>query len=118
MNNLVPVVPQITRLRRSEGGWTADIVDYNREPLNDKVLYHVSCGEFYNLRTLQSKYELDMDAAIDTKLVEALEGKTCLGCYRRFGEDNLRHCFPHSAKMDEQQQFESLSNISLYTTDT
>jgi len=118
VQHLVPVVPHITRLRRSEGGWTAEIVDYNRQPLDDKVLYHVSCGEFYNLRTLQAKYHIPIELIVDSRLVEALEGKACLGCYRSFGVEDLRLCFPHSARLDELQQFDSLSNISLYTTET
>eukprot|EP01121_Diplochlamys_sp_Union-15-3_P011740 TRINITY_DN3433_c0_g1_i1.p1 TRINITY_DN3433_c0_g1~~TRINITY_DN3433_c0_g1_i1.p1 ORF type:complete len:494 (-),score=59.35 TRINITY_DN3433_c0_g1_i1:66-1547(-) len=56
---LVLLNPSITLLEKGEDNqWVARIVDSLRTPLESKVLIHPSCGEFYNLSTLQKLYNI------------------------------------------------------------
>jgi hypothetical protein len=48
---LIKLKPNITKLTKVGNTWAADIVDHNREKLDDKVLYHESCGVFSKIVT-------------------------------------------------------------------
>jgi hypothetical protein len=93
-------------------------VDHNRDPLDDKVLYHTRCGEFYNYATIRTKYNVT-GGMITEDLVDVLKGQLCVNCSEGFSHDTLRICYTQSAKLDSpQQQFETLGTFSMYTQDT
>lgn len=119
MSSIVLLSPHITKLKRSDDkkSWSAEIVDHNREPLTEKVLYHVECGEFYNPSTIQNKYSLTLEKV--EELQEKLMNQICYSCFKKFLPDKLRICFPQSAKLhpDEKKEFSGLNEIGNYTLD-
>jgi len=119
MNSLVRFIPHITRLKKKEDvGWAADIVDHSREVLDDKVVYHTPCGEFYNISTLESNYSVGGSTqGISNNTPSQLQSKICLCCSQPFNKD-LRICYAVSAKVDSDvKQFESLSQMNFYLDD-
>jgi len=117
----VRISPNITKLYKgkSAGGWKAEIVDHNRDPLDDKVLYHVACGEFYNYSTIKMKYHFKSTGSINEDLIGQLLSQNCLNCLEQFESANLRMCFTQSAKLDslQNQEFENLGTVSMYSQD-
>jgi len=120
MNSLVRFIPHITRLKKKvDVGWAAEIVDHSREVLDDKVVYHTPCGEFYNIATLENNYSVSGGSTqgISNNTPTQLQSKICLCCSQPFNKD-LRICYAVSAKVDSDvKQFESLSQMNFYLDD-
>jgi len=114
LTKLERIIPRITKLTKKNGKWLAEIVDHNRQPLDSKTLYHVECGEFYNFNTLVNKYHITT-SSINQHTKAELHGKSCFACYNHFQPGKIRICFPESAKLDDQQQFDTLSTVHLYS---
>ncbi len=116
------ILPNITKLFKGKDGntWKAEIVDHNRDPLEEKVFYHVSCGEFYNYVTIKMRYQFQTAGGINEQLLDQLQNQACLNCGEPFEKRMLRICFTQSAKLDsaEKQEFANLESLSMYSQDT
>jgi len=110
---LLELNPHITRLDKSENGWAAQIVDNYRTKLDTKALYHVRCGEFYNLSSIQNGYGYKgTSLSLDT--ISFLMQRTCAGCWRPFAiKQELRICFLIGAET-VSQDFTDLSKLGDY----
>jgi len=84
-SKLIPVNPAITLVERdSDLKWRALVVDTLREPLDPKVMFHPSCGEFYNIKSVQILYNIGKDKTVlDDPIKKALKGSLCNGCRKK-----------------------------------
>jgi hypothetical protein len=111
LEGLMVLQASITQLTRVSDAWKAVVVDTLRFPLDEKVLYH-ECGEFYNLSSIITLYELGKAyTEINAELISSLEHLHCLRCKRRFHQ--LRVCFPRSA-VEEESEFSTLKEACGY----
>eukprot|EP01118_Nematostelium_gracile_P005229 TRINITY_DN1636_c0_g1_i4.p1 TRINITY_DN1636_c0_g1~~TRINITY_DN1636_c0_g1_i4.p1 ORF type:complete len:446 (-),score=66.16 TRINITY_DN1636_c0_g1_i4:73-1233(-) len=111
--SMVDLNPHITRINRgSDMKWTASIVDHDRQYLDTKALYHVLCGEFYNLSTIKAKYDYPGDnISLETR--EFLASRPCFGCWRSLSPNQLRICFLNMTE-DDNESFSGLSKMVDY----
>jgi len=114
---LIDLNPHITRLDKAENGqWTAQVVDNSRNKLDSKVLYHVLCGEFYNLTTIKRLYDFK-GSSLSRETIDHLQKHPCAGCWRSFNsKPELRVCFLHGAEDFQGQDFINLSQLGDYTS--
>jgi len=113
---LIDLNPHVTRLDKDHGQWTAQVVDHSRNKLDSKVLYHVLCGEFYNLNTIQNVFKYKGDSiSVDT--INFLLKQLCSGCWRPFyTKSELRTCFLYGAEEFQAQDFNNLAELGEYSS--
>jgi len=115
--DLLPLNPVITSLikDKTNNKWTAIIVDYSRQPLDSKVLYHHSsnCGCFFNLSTIASIFGDIQETIISDTLITHLQPNLCPYCHERMV--GLRICFPHSAEAVDATDFSDLKHVGAYS---
>eukprot|EP01119_Soliformovum_irregulare_P018869 TRINITY_DN5873_c0_g2_i2.p2 TRINITY_DN5873_c0_g2~~TRINITY_DN5873_c0_g2_i2.p2 ORF type:complete len:209 (-),score=37.10 TRINITY_DN5873_c0_g2_i2:74-700(-) len=114
--DLLPVNPRITRLDRQSSAWVAQICDASRTELDEKAIYHLRCGSFYNMKTIKEWYGCSGDV-VSRKNMSELISAVCRGCYHPFSERSLRLCFPGViTTASESGNFDSLEELSDYTS--
>ncbi len=66
--------------RPQERAWNATICDVQRTPLDSKVLYHIPCGSFMNLASVQKLLGVHADT-LNPQIITNIAG-VCHGCFR------------------------------------
>jgi len=113
-SHLVSINPAITCVYRQDNGWKAHIVDTLRKPLDGCVLFHPSCGAFYNLVSLQKLYNIGLGhTSADEEVRKSVKGCICFCCKKRI--NNIRLVFPHSVEPSDIKEFSNLTDISTYS---
>lgn len=110
MKELLPLSPHITRLVRTREGWSADIVDHERQKFGDKIIYH-SCGEFYSFQFLKTTFGIQDPNQATTVLTN--EALVCLSCFQPFLDHTTRTVF--TSKLSDGKNFSNLDQVSLFT---
>lgn len=117
--SLVSLNPLITRLERSavDSAWTATVVDASRKPLEERVVYHIRCGCFYNLDSFRKLGGADLpeNASLTASQLPKAVGRVCHGCWALFANSSLRLVFTTGTEGElDTQEFEDLATIRGY----
>lgn len=113
-DNILPMNPAITQLRLENNGWVSTIVDIKRKQLDSKLLYHPSCGNFYNIESINSIYNLGI-IHLDRDSIALLSGTLCIACEKDM--KNVRICYPLESENCNDKLFENLETVGSYLID-
>jgi len=117
-SDLLLLNPVITSLikDKTHNTWTAAIVDFSRELLDSKCVYHPHCGCFFNISTIRNIFCDIKDNLFSENTILNLQSKSCPYCYEKMS--GLRICFPHSAEAVDATDFSDLRHVGAYSVIT
>lgn len=75
-----------TRMTKEDDVWKVDVIDFNRNPLSDRVFYHPNCRQAFNIDTIESITKESFDKASDAVVIDACTEIECPGCIK-LGQD-------------------------------
>jgi len=117
-NSLETINPSISHLYKNLNNekWEVDIVDALRRQLEDRTVYHVKCGTFYNMNTIKELFNLDPESMNNEILLNNLSQIYCYYCNVSFSF-NARICYPNSVQQsfNDDNNFIDLGTMSSYS---
>ncbi|MFQ5728907.1 MAG: hypothetical protein ACE5GN_00915 [Waddliaceae bacterium] len=84
-DKMTPFRPRVFRRYKEGRTWKSEPVDAKRRSLDERVLYHTTCGELFNAQTIQ-------DIFMKALSLKELQDETCPTCQSEF-KDTLRVCY-------------------------